>query len=57
MAKKRDVNSHPEPVGGSSPGRNERQILIRQDVVALQRPDIARNPQQALAHRCRNKAT
>ena len=40
MAKKRDVNSHPEPVVGSSPGRNECPILIRQDVVALQRPDI-----------------
>ena len=56
MAEKRDVNSQPEPVVGTSPGRNERQILIGQDVVTLQRPHIGRNPQQAVAHRCRNKA-
>ena len=57
MPKKRDVDRQPESVVGASPGRDELQILVGQNVVALQRPDVRRNPQHPVAHRWRNKTT
>ena len=42
---------------GAAPRCNQLQVFVRQNVVALQRTDVGRNPQQALAHRCRDKTT
>ena len=57
VTEKGDVDGQCEPVGGASTRADEFQILIGQDVIALQRGRVRGNSQQGVADGWRDKAS
>jgi hypothetical protein len=57
MAQECDVERQPEAVLRAPARPDQIQIIISEQVVALQRRDVGGNPEERFAHRCWHKTS